>query len=363
VAFEVSVGDQNQSIFKNIQLDQSSVKNTTESFAVLENLGRSENGAGVQQIDTSLFDIYRNQSYTCDVTCMGNVMIQPTMYFYLKNVPMFRGSYWITEVTHNIKNNSITTSFKGTRIPYASLPNPKDSFMASYRALFDKITAKAQARQNESDRTIAGPKANETTINTPQGNLTIDAGDSKNIINGEKIVNEAGMNEYGVRYNGYNGEKYIQKVTLNGVEYFRAIAVKMGSEKYPIDADIKMNMFSYTKDVVVTGVTGNAIVWAEVQKFAPKSDFYSLRFDLPNIQYNSPGNHVLSSTITFFNPKKMEKKVTITPLTGVPVITALDVKGPINVGPNVTGYGVALSNELARKLDVSDGDVVYFQME
>jgi hypothetical protein len=363
VAFEVSVGDQNQNIFKSVGLDQSSVKNTTESFAVLENLGRSENGAGVQQIDTGLFDIYRTQSYTCDVTCMGNVMIQPTMYFFLKNVPMFRGSYWITEVTHNIKNNSITTSFKGTRIPYASLPNPKDSFMASYRALFDKITAKAQARQNESDRTIAGPKANETTINTPQGNLTIDAGDSKNIINGEKIVNEAGMNEYGVRYNGYNGEKYIQKVTFNGVEYFRAIAVKMGSSNYEIDPDIKMNIFSYTKDVVVTGVTGNAIVWAEVQKFAAKSDFYSLRFDLPNVQYNSPGNHILSSTVTFFNPKKMEKKVTITPLTGIPVITALDVKGPINVGPNVTGYGVALSNELARKLDVSDGDVVYFQME
>ena len=363
VAFEVSVGDQNQSIFKNVQLDQSSIKNTTESFAVLENLGRSENGAGVQQVDTGLFDIYRTASYTCDVTCMGNVMIQPTMYFYLKNVPMFRGSYWITEVTHNIKNNSITTSFKGTRIPYASLPNPKDSFMASYRALFDKITAKAVARQNESDRMIAGPKSNETTINTPQGNLTIDAGDSKNIISGEKIVNEAGMNEYGVRYNGYNGEKYIQKVTFNGQEYFRAVAVKMGSSNYEIDPDIKMNIFSYTKDIAVSGVTGNAIVWAEVQKFAPKSDFYSLRFDLANVQYNSPGNHILSSTITFFNPKKMEKKVTITPLTGESVITALDVKGPINVGPNVTGYGVALSNELARKLDVSDGDVVYFQME
>jgi hypothetical protein len=363
VAFEVSVGDQNQNIFKSVGLDQSSVRNTTESFAVLENLGRSENGAGVQQIDTGLFDIYRTQSYTCDVTCMGNVMIQPTMYFYLKNVPMFRGSYWITEVTHNIKNNSITTSFKGTRIPYASLPNPKDSFMASYRALFDKITAKAQARQNQSDSMIAGPKANETTINTPQGNLTIDAGDSKNIIPGEKIVNEAGMNEYGVRYNGYNGEKYIQKVTLNGVEYYRAIAVRMGSENYKIDPEIKMNMFSYTKDIIVTGSTGNAVVWAEVQKFAEKSMFYSLRFDLPNVQFNSPGNHILSSTIMFFNPKNMEKKVIIEPFTDVPVVTALNVSGPINVGPNVTGYGVALSNELARKLGVSDGDVVYFQME
>jgi hypothetical protein len=365
VAFEVSVGDQNQSIFKNIQLDQSSVKNTTESFAVLENLGRSENGAGVQQIDTSLFDIYRTQSYTCDVTCMGNVMIQPTMYFYLKNVPMFRGSYWITEVTHNIKNNSITTSFKGTRIPYASLPNPKDSFMASYRALFDKITAKAQARQNESDRTIAGLKANETTINTPQGNLTIDAGDSKNIINGEKIVNEAGMNEYGVRYNGYNGEKYIQKVTFNGQEYFRAVAVKMGTPKYPIDKEIKMNILNSSKNITVTGVieNPNTILWGDVQKYSPNGYYYSLKFDLANVQYTPATEHVIKSNIKFFNPKNMNKTHEITGAGAGSVLTPYNVQGPINVGPNVTGYGVALSNELARKLDVRDGDVVYFQME
>lgn len=362
VAFEVSVGDQNQGIFKSVQLDQSSIRNTTESFAVLENLGRSENGAGVQQVDTGLFDIYRTASYTCDVTCLGNVMIQPTMYFYLKNVPMFRGTYWITEVTHNIKNNNITTSFKGTRIPYASLPNPKDSFMASYRALFDKITAKAQARQNEADKMINGPKANETTINTPEGNLTIDAGAATNIINGEKIVNEAGMNEYGVRYNGYNGEKYIQKVTLNGVEYFRAIAVKMGSANYPIDKEINMNVYKYTKDITITGDTGNSITWGDVVKYAPNSDYYALRFDLPNIQFTPAGNHILSSSITFFNPKKMEKTVTIPGLGNETIITPIDVKGPINIGPNVTGYGVALSNQLAKKLDVGDGDVVYFQM-
>jgi hypothetical protein len=363
VAFEVSIGDQNQGIFKSVQLDQSSIKNTTESFAVLENLGRSENGAGVQQIDTSLFDIYRTASYTCDVTCLGNVMIQPTMYFYLKNVPLFRGTYWITEVTHNIKGNNITTSFKGTRIPQASLPNPKDSFMASYRALFDKITAKAQARQNEADRMIAGPKANETTINTPAGNLTIDTGDAKNIINGEKLVNDAGMNQYGVRFNGYNGEKYIQKVTLNGVEYFRAVAVKMGSTNYEIKPETIVNMYNYTKNIIVTGATGNVITWAEVQKLSPNADYYSLRFDLPNIQYTPAGNHILSSKITLFNPKKMEKTVTIDSLATQNVVTPINVKGPINIGPNVTGYGIALSNQLAWKLGVGDGDVVYFQME
>jgi hypothetical protein len=364
VAFEVSVGDQNQGIFKSVQLDQSSIKNTTESFAVLENLGRSENGAGAQQVDTSLFDIYRSVSYTCDVTCLGNVMIQPTMYFYLKNVPMFRGSYWITEVTHNIKNNNISTSFKGTRIPYASLPNPKDSFMASYRALFDKITTKAVARQNEADRMVSGLTANETTINTPQGNLTIDTGESKNVISGEKIVNDAGMNQYGVRYNGYNGEKYIQKVTFNGEEYFRAVAVKMGSSNYDIDPDIKMNILSYTKSITISGPEDSKVIlWKDVQKYSPNGYYYSLRFDLSNIEYAQPSDHVMSSNITFFNPKNMKKTHTIEGTLAGSVINANTVEGPINIGPNVTGYGIAISNQLAKKLDVKDGDVVYFQME
>jgi len=58
---------------------------------------------------------------------------------------MFKGTYWITEVSHSIKSNVINTTFVGTRIPYTSLPDPKDSFLASYRVLFDKLTSKAKA--------------------------------------------------------------------------------------------------------------------------------------------------------------------------------------------------------------------------
>ena len=79
VAFEVSFGDQNQGIFKGLTLDQTSLKNTSESFLVLENLTRSASGAGVYNVDVSLFDYYKQASYKCDVTSMGNVMIQPIL--------------------------------------------------------------------------------------------------------------------------------------------------------------------------------------------------------------------------------------------------------------------------------------------
>ncbi len=41
------------------------------------------------------------------VKSMGNAMIQPTMYFNLRYVPLFYGPYWITEVSHNAIENGM----------------------------------------------------------------------------------------------------------------------------------------------------------------------------------------------------------------------------------------------------------------
>ena len=160
VAFEVSIGDQQQSMFKTIDLEQATIKNTTESFYVIENLGKSSAGSSTSQIDIGLFDIYRQASYQCTVNGMGNVMIQPTMYFYLKNVPMFRGTYWITEVIHTIRTTGIDTTFKGSRIPVTSLPDPKDSFMASYRTMFDKMVRSSLAKVKAESEMVNSEKSN-----------------------------------------------------------------------------------------------------------------------------------------------------------------------------------------------------------
>jgi len=87
--------DYSQGIFKEISLDQSTYKNTTESALAQERLARSQGGGGTHQVDIGLFDIYKTASYQCTVKMMGNVMIQPTMYFYLANVPMFEGTYLV----------------------------------------------------------------------------------------------------------------------------------------------------------------------------------------------------------------------------------------------------------------------------
>ena len=130
VGFAVDFGIRNQSIFKSLSLDMSEMKNTSESFKVYADMGNSVSGDKVAQQSQSLYSIYKSRSYNCGVTSMGNAMIQPTMYFILRHVPMFYGPYWITEVNHNVSERGFDTEFKGTRIPKYALPKV-DNLLAS----------------------------------------------------------------------------------------------------------------------------------------------------------------------------------------------------------------------------------------
>lgn len=360
VAFEVNIGDQNQSIFKSFQVDQTSIRNTTESFILQENLARSETGTAAHQVDIGLYDIYRQSSYTCEVTCLGNVMIQPTMYFYLNNVPMFNGTYWIMEVSHSIANNNILTTFKGTRMSNSSPPDLDDSFMSSYRVLFEKIINNAITKQKEEDITNSNT-TNDKVIVTGQGSFIIDLTD----LNENDVVKSSGVSEFGVRYNGFEGEKYIQKIQKGKIEYFRAIISIMGSNDKVNDNE-GMTLFNNSKHVTVNSTDmdfPNTILWKDIK--TSKNYFYSLRFDI-NLKLNIV-DKILSSKTTFYNPKDLNKTVSIDPLitkkTPNPIINPSNVRGPITIGPAMSGVGISLSSSLARKIGVNEGDSVYFTME
>jgi hypothetical protein len=364
VAFEVSFGDQNQGIFKGIQLDQATLKNTSESFVVLENIARSESGSSSYNVDIGLYDYYRQASYSCEVTMMGNVMIQPTMFFYLKNIPMFKGSYWITEVSHMIKNNNITTTFKGSRIPYTSLPDPKDSFMSSYRTLFDKLSKKAETRVKSSDKQTTTSQV----IQTSNGTFTIDTG-SKQLLNGEEIIPEANITDFGIPYNGYLGSSFIQKVTNANIvssksdkSWLRAIAIRMGEDLNPMNETTHMSIIDSLK---TTKVNPPEVLWSEVKLHKDKYYYYTTNF---NMTTGVNAEKIITAKTTFVNANKPNKKITVIPqfnlnVDDITVGKPRTFVGPIDVGPNVGAYGIALSNKLMYDLDLQDGDIVYFNLD
>jgi hypothetical protein len=353
VAFEVSFGDQNQQMFKGISLDQKQFKNTYESNVAMERLAKSQSGSGVLQVDTSLFDIYRTRSYSCTVTAMGNAMIQPTMYFQLKNVPLFAGAYWIVEVSHAIANNSMTTTFKGVRMPKDSLPNPKDSFIATYRVLFDKILKQAVAKQKELNDPNGEGKL--STITTKDGTFSTDY---QSPIKGELIINEVGYSKYGIPFNGKDNDTTIQKInytgnnTANHGNWLRARVDHVGEH---LSDSNDLSLVNHAKGLTVNP---SKMKWSEIKGTTNSKYFYTAPYNLKVLKDSTPlfGNPTITS---FYNPKNnLRKEIPHNSVTDTNVGTRF-IEGSIDNGSRGE-YGITMSKILMKDLKLSKGDVVYF---
>ena len=130
-AFGVSYGQQYQNYFKNIQVDMNTPMATEQSIKAKflvsgANVDGEDNGEREITIGQDLYTIYSNNSYTCTVTMMGCAWIQPMMYFVLNNVPMFRGSYLICKVNHQIEAGNMITTFKGVRMARKATRSVRD---------------------------------------------------------------------------------------------------------------------------------------------------------------------------------------------------------------------------------------------
>lgn len=122
VGFNVDFGTRNQAIFTSLQLDQNSAAATTEANRVVTEIAAQAGGTKTSLQNISLYNLYKVRSYTARIECLGNMMLQPTMYFNLKHVPMFTGPYMIQSVEHKVEAGRFMTFFEGIRMPIYSIP-------------------------------------------------------------------------------------------------------------------------------------------------------------------------------------------------------------------------------------------------
>jgi len=130
VGFNVDIGIRNQNIFSSFSVGQDNGKATSESIQAVLEMANQTNTRTVGNQNASLYNYYKGRSYTCSVTALGNALIQPTMYFNLRHVPMFNGPYMITSVSHSISAGNFITEFEGVRQGVYDLP-PIDNFIQS----------------------------------------------------------------------------------------------------------------------------------------------------------------------------------------------------------------------------------------
>jgi hypothetical protein len=139
----------NQQIFENFSITQDAGQPTAESLQMIDQMANQSRNRGTATQSVSLYNLYKNRSYTCSVDMLGNALIQPMMYFNLRNVPMFSGPYMITKVSHSIGEGDFKTSFTGTRQPFYSLPKI-DNFIQSLSVnLISRIKEEVQKQETE----------------------------------------------------------------------------------------------------------------------------------------------------------------------------------------------------------------------
>ena len=137
VGFVVDFGTMNQSIFKSVDINQEQGVTSSEQIQTTIDMGNQGSGKKTMQQTTSLYDFYKNRSYSSTVKTLGNVMIQPTMYFVLRHMPMFNGTYIIRNVKHTISPGSFNTEFNGQRVS-ANINTKVSEDLASVNEDFSK---------------------------------------------------------------------------------------------------------------------------------------------------------------------------------------------------------------------------------
>ena len=193
VGFNVDIGTRNQNVFYSFSISQNGGKATSESIQQINLMSASAAGRTTATQNVSLYNIYKNMSYECEVISFGNALIQPTMYFNLRHVPLFNGSYMITDVQHTIAPGTFQTKFNGVRQSIFTLPVLDGYLQSINKNLVTKLLKNVKQQKDTSRGTTT------TTTQGNNANLSTDtrtSGDTQNSCV-SKVLEEPYLNTLG----------------------------------------------------------------------------------------------------------------------------------------------------------------------
>jgi hypothetical protein len=245
VGFNIDITRQNQQIFKSFSVNQDPGKPTSESLDMLNEMANlSKNRRSTTQ-SVSLYNLYKNRSYSCSVDMMGNALIQPMMYFNLRNVPMFSGPYMITKVTHDISETGFDTTFDGIRQPFYSLPKIDNFVQTLNLKLLSTLEEKIQQKERSN-------RLDDNNIIFQKDNIL------SNIKSDEKLTNTQDCQErINPRYSTYTGIDTPIKTTQTIKELYNAIIDVLKTNNVGSIDSQEFKIYAYTMFTFIYVDSGN----------------------------------------------------------------------------------------------------------
>lgn len=220
VGFNVDPTRENQQIFKSFSVNQDPGKPTSESLEMLNQMADLGKNRRSTTQNVSLYNLYKNRSYTCSVDMMGCALIQPLMYFNIRNIPMFSGPYMITNVSHRISESGFDTTFSGTRQPFYSLPTV-DNFL---QTLNTKLVSQLQEKVREGEQ-VNKAKSENVLI---QASNTIANLDSEDTL----TKNQDCAAQINSRYSGFIGVDEPTVTNYSAKELYNTISEVLVEQGY-----------------------------------------------------------------------------------------------------------------------------------
>jgi len=225
VGFNVDPTKENQQIFKSFSVSQDPGKPTSESLQILDQMANVEKNRRSSTQSVSLFNLYKNRSYSCSVDMMGCALIQPMMYFNIRNIPMFSGPYMITKVSHDVSENGFNTVFEGIRQPFYSLPTV-DNFLQTLNV---KILSQLQSKIQENES-----KQKQDSVNVLfQAQNTIANLQSQDTL----TKNQDCANQLNSRYNNFTGVDTPQPTSISVKTFLNELRNILIELKYDMTGD------------------------------------------------------------------------------------------------------------------------------
>lgn len=123
-SFGIALNRQNNHIFKDVKISMANPEVTEQSIKAMANILDAQRGNSKRVVfyGQDIYPIYSSYSYTAEVEMAGDAQIMPMMYVQLTNTPLFRGTYLIFKVAHNIAPGNMTTRFSAMRMSRNALP-------------------------------------------------------------------------------------------------------------------------------------------------------------------------------------------------------------------------------------------------
>ena len=234
VGFNVDVSRENQQIFKSFSVSQDPGKPTSESLEMLNQMANVDRNRRTTTQSVSLYNLYKNRSYSCSVEMMGCALIQPMMYFNIRNVPMFSGPYMITKVDHTITEGDFQTTFTGTRQPFYSLPSV-DNFLQTLNV---QILSKLQEKIVENEEKT---KKDSTNVIFQAANIISNL-DSKD----QLTKNQDCASSLNSRYNGFTGLDAPQATSVSAKDFISLIRSVLEAKNYDLTGNTANKLAAMT---------------------------------------------------------------------------------------------------------------------